>query len=58
MGFKRGSLVKHKKYGLCYIGGTKNGKISLHDLSNGERLSQSVKNGDFKFLTFNTYRNT
>jgi len=43
LGFKRGSLVKHKKYGLSYVGGTSGERISLHSVRSGVRLSQSVK---------------
>jgi hypothetical protein len=57
LGFKRGSLVKHSKYGLFYIGGTtfKN-RISLHSLNNGKRLCQKIKISDLKFLTFSSWR--
>jgi hypothetical protein len=43
MGIKRGTLVKHPKYGKAYVGGTMDGRISLHDLSTGKRLTQSAK---------------
>lgn len=39
-GIKRGSLVRHKKYGLCTIGGSSRNRVSLHDLTNNKRLSQ------------------
>ena len=52
MGLKRGSLVRHKKYGVVYIGGTMNGRISVHDVSVGKRLARNVKVCDCKFLTF------
>ena len=63
MGFKRGSLVTHKKYGLCFIGGTsisKYGKysyegISLHSIVDGDRLCQNAKPSDIKFLTYNSF---
>ena len=32
MGFKRGSIVSHPKYGICTIGGTSKNRISLHNL--------------------------
>lgn len=54
MGLKRGSLVKHVKHGLCYVGGTMNGKISLHNMD-GKRLGQSFKVNDCKFLTYNSW---
>jgi hypothetical protein len=54
MGLKRGSLVKHSKRGLCYIGGTSKGKISSHDMS-GKRLGQFFSVNDCKFLTYNSW---
>ena len=48
-GFKRGSLVKHPKHGLTTVGGTKDGRISLHKLS-GKRLCQNAKAQDIKLL--------
>ena len=53
LGFKRGSLVKHRQLGIVYVGGTMSGKISVHDIRTKERLSKSVKVSDCKFLTFN-----
>lgn len=50
LGYNRGTLVKHPKFGLSYIGGTSKGKISLHDLS-GRRLTQSAKIDSFRVLT-------
>lgn len=64
-GFKRGSIVKHPKWGLTYVGGemvkpTKkepNRKvISLHSIENGKRLTQSAKPQNIQFLTYNTWR--
>lgn len=55
MGFKRGSLVRHKKYGVCYVGGTSKGRISLYDICDGVRLSQVVKVEDCKFLCYNKW---
>jgi hypothetical protein len=56
MGFTRGSLVKHTKKGLAYVGGTSNNRISLHDVATGKRLGQSFKPEDCVFLSFNTWR--
>jgi len=56
MGFTRGSLVKHVKRGLAYVGGTSAGKISLHDVATGKRLGQNFKPEDCTFLSFNTWR--
>lgn len=52
LGFKRGSLVKHSTYGLTYVGGTSKGRISLHSVENGKRLSQSVKVEDCRLLSY------
>ena len=41
-GLKRGSLVRHPKHGLCTVGGTVGGRISLHTLE-GRRLCQNAK---------------
>jgi len=56
LGFKRGSLIKHKKFGLSYVGGCPSGKISLHSLTTGKRLSRHIKTYDCKFLTYNSWR--
>jgi hypothetical protein len=67
LGFKRGSLVKHSKYGVSYIGGSRrlkkpseasptiNGRISLHSITDGKRLCQNAKPTDIKFLSYNTW---
>jgi len=52
MGLKRGSLVKHPKYGEAYVGGTSKNKISLHSVATGVRLSQNVNPKDCKFRTY------
>ena len=52
LGLKRGSLVKHKKYGLCYVGGTMNDRISVHSLNGGKRLAQNVRVEDCEFRTY------
>ena len=54
MGLKRGGLVKHRKHGLVYVGGTSKNRISLHDME-GKRLGQSFKVEDCKFLVFNSW---
>lgn len=57
-GFKRGALVRHKKYGACYVGGCDRDRhrISLHRLSDGERLCQNAHPHDIKFLAYNSWR--
>jgi hypothetical protein len=55
-GFKRGSLIKHPKWGLAYVGGFLKDRISLHAVATGKRLCQNAKPADCRFLTFNTWR--
>ena len=55
-GFKRGSLIKHKKYGVVYVGGAMGDRMSVHSVDSGKRLSQKVKIHDCKFLTFCSIR--
>lgn len=56
LGFKRGSIVKHPKRGVCYIGGSHSNKISLCDIATGNRLCQNAKPAETKFLAFNSWR--
>lgn len=56
LGFKRGSWVRHPKYGVCYIGGNMNKRLTLHSLQNGERLCRNAKPEDCKFLTYASWR--
>lgn len=53
--FKRGSIVDHIKHGITYIGGTSKGRVSLHNLSTGNRICQNAKLEDLKFICFNSY---
>jgi len=55
-GFKRGSYVEHPKWGLCYVGGTMHGRVSLHSLVDGQRLTQRAKAADLRFRTFASWR--
>ncbi len=52
---RRGSIVKHRKYGVCTVGGTSKGLISLHSLVTGKRLCQNAKRSDTTFKSFNNY---
>lgn len=65
VGFKRGSIVKHKKYGVCYVGGymekptkkeLRRKVISLHSLETGKRLTQNALACEIKFLSYNSWR--
>jgi len=56
LGLKRGTLVRHVRYGLCYVGGNPNGGFSLHSPKTGKRLTQNAERGDFKVLTRVAFR--
>ncbi len=56
LGFKRGSIVRHHKHGITFIGGTTNGKITLHNIKNGDRLCRNAKPCDIKFLSYSSWR--
>jgi hypothetical protein len=56
LGFSRGSLVQHEKFRLCYVGGTMNGKLSLHDWKTGKRLCQNARVEEVKFLAHSSWR--
>ena len=57
LGFKRGSLVKHKKYGTnVYVGGTSKGRITLHSIDSGNRLCRNAKVEDCVFKTYLGWR--
>ena len=56
LGFKKGSLVKHKKYGNTYVGGTKNNRITLHSLKNKIRITRVAKVEDCVFKTYLGWR--
>lgn len=56
LGFKKGSLVKHPKHGVCYIGGNLKERLSVHCIEDGKRLAQNVKPEDCKLLTYNSWR--
>lgn len=64
-GFKRGSIVKHIKFGLCFVGGWQESPtkkdpdrkvISLHSIATGKRLTQNANPADARFLSFNSWR--
>jgi len=55
LGFRRGSIVKHHKYGVCTVGGTSKNLLSLHDLKTGKRLCQNAKRSDTTFMSYNNY---
>lgn len=51
LGLKRGTLVKHPKWGLSLVGGTSKGRITLNCVKTNKRLCQNAKIEDIKILT-------
>jgi hypothetical protein len=58
MGLTRGTLIKHIKFGLCYIGGTLKERVSLHSIRTGKRVTQGAKVEDCHILTVIRQRGT
>lgn len=56
LGLKRGTLVKHPKWGLTSVGGSSKNRISLHDYQTNKRLTQRAKSEDCLVLTSTPYR--
>lgn len=56
LSFTRGTLIKHPKYGKVYVGGTLNGRLSLHALSTGKRLCQNAQENVCKKRTIVRWR--
>jgi hypothetical protein len=56
-GLKRGGLVQHTKFGLAYIGGYLRGRVSLHSLVDGKRITQKAKLSDCRIRSpYNSWR--
>jgi hypothetical protein len=56
LGLKRGTLVRHKKRGMCYVGGNLKNRLSLHSVRTGKRVTQSGKTDDCHILTRIAFR--
>jgi hypothetical protein len=55
LGIPKGTVVKakyKKKEILCYIGGNMNGKLSVLNIENGERISRSINKKDIKYMGY------
>jgi hypothetical protein len=57
-GMKRGTLVEHKHYGRCTVGGCdrKRNTISLHDYRTNKRLTQAAKVETCRVFTWLSWR--
>jgi len=58
LGLKRGTLIMHKKYGLCTVGGfdRRRGTVSLHHYRTNKRLTQGAKPEACQTLTWAAWR--
>lgn len=52
-GIKRGTLVRHIRHGLTYVGGMRQKvrRISLHSIATGKRITQNADPQDLEILT-------
>src|SRR5436190_9351249 len=58
LGLKRGTIVKHPRYGLCTVGGfdRKSNTISLHAYRTKKRLTQVGHVNDYRILIWVAFR--
>jgi hypothetical protein len=56
LGIKRGTLVNHPTWGKAYVGGTMNGKLSLHAPRTGKRITQSANVPDCTLIKLLRWR--
>jgi RRXRR protein len=58
LGYKRGTLLRHPKYGLCTVGGfdRKKQTISLHAYRTNKRLTQGARGKECRTLTWVAWR--
>ncbi|MGZ3617624.1 MAG: RRXRR domain-containing protein [Ktedonobacteraceae bacterium] len=56
LGIKRGTLIVHPSYGKAYVGGTMGGKLSLHDLDTGRRITQGAKLSECRLVKLLRWR--
>ncbi len=56
LGIKRGTLVSHPKWGKVTVGGTMQGRLSLHHLETNKRLTQSAKVSECRVIKLLRWR--
>lgn len=54
-GISKRTIVNHPKHGLCYVGGSQNNRLSLHNIKTGKRVSEFAKPQDLKIKTILRY---
>lgn len=50
LGWKKQTLVKHARHGLCLVGGHQKGQLTLNDVTTGKRITLSAKPTECKRL--------
>jgi len=56
LGFKRGSVIKHRELGCAYIGGTSDGRVTVHNVVTGNILTSRAFPADCRFMYYNNWR--
>jgi hypothetical protein len=56
LGLKKGTLVKHARYGICYVGGNMHNRLSLYSTETGKRLTQRAEKEDCRVLARTAWR--
>ncbi len=58
LGLKRGTVVRHAKYGVCTVGGfdRRKGRISLHEYRTNKRLTQGATVANCRVLSWVAFR--
>jgi hypothetical protein len=51
----RGSVVRYEGK-LCYLGGSSEGRVSIHSIETGKRITQKAKKEEIKMLYTNNGR--
>lgn len=56
LGIKRGTLVRHPKWGKATVGGATKGRLSLHDAATNRRLTQSANVAECRMIKLLRWR--
>ena len=57
LSFQRGSTVKYKN-NICYVGGTKKDRITIHNIKTGKRITEGAKQEKVYLLYVRKYITT
>ena len=50
LGLRRGTQVLHPRFGFCYVGGHMRGRLSLHSMRDGRRLTKHARPEELTML--------